>query len=80
LPLSLPPEIRRQDKRGFTFPLQHWLNDHMAATFEAYVFEQGNARFWDLDAVSSLWHTYRRTAVGSEVIWSLYVFSRWMNR
>ena len=80
LPLSLPPEIRRQDKRGFTFPLQHWLNDHMAATFEAYVFEQGNARFWDLDAVSSLWNTYRRTGVGSEVIWSLYVFSRWMNR
>jgi len=79
LPLPLPPEIRRQDKRGFTFPLRHWLNDHMATTFEAYVFDQGNRRFWDLDAVSSLWHTYRKWGVGGEVIWSLYVFSRWMN-
>ena len=80
LPLPLPPQITRQGKRGFTFPVRHWLANHMALTFEAYVFQSRNAQFWDLNAVSSLWRAYVETGIGSDALWSLYVFSRWMSR
>jgi asparagine synthase (glutamine-hydrolysing) len=80
LPVALPAEITPQGKRGFTFPVQHWLAGHMASTFETYVFQRRNTEFWDLDAVSSLWDMYRKTGAGSEVLWSLYVFSRWISR
>jgi len=80
LPLPLPTHITRQTKRGFTFPVRHWLADHMAATFEAYVFQPDNAQFWDLNVVASLWRAYRESGVGSDALWSLYVFSRWIHR
>ncbi|HKY71737.1 MAG TPA: asparagine synthase (glutamine-hydrolyzing) [Nitrospira sp.] len=80
LPVPLAPQTKKQGKRGFTFPVRHWLADHMTSTFEAYVFQPRNAQFWDLNTVSSLWRAYREAGDGSEVLWSLYVFSRWMSR
>jgi asparagine synthase (glutamine-hydrolysing) len=80
LPVPLPPNITPQGKRGFTFPVRHWLADHMASTFEEHVFQPCNTRFWDMNTVSSLWNAYKKTGSGSEVLWSLYVFSRWRSR
>ena len=78
LPKPLPAEIQRQTKRGFTFPVQEWLKDHLTQTFEQYVLLKENAIFWDLDVVSSIWRAYQNGTVGSEVVWNLYAFARWI--
>jgi asparagine synthase (glutamine-hydrolysing) len=78
LPIPLPPVIRQQSKRGFSFPVQEWLKEHMALSFRQYALDPACEAFWDLQVISDLWSAYLAGRVHYSVIWNLYAFARWV--
>lgn len=78
LPLPLPRGIAQQTKRGFTFPVEEWLKQHLSRSFEAHVMDRRNEGLYDRQTVARLWNGYREGAVHSSVIWNLYAFARWV--
>lgn len=77
LPSKLPSQVRRQGKRGFTFPVEVWLKRELAESFEEYALNKENEVFWDLQSVNKLWNQYLLGNVGWGPVWNLYAFSRW---
>lgn len=78
LPAPLPSSITQLPKRGFTFPVEAWLGEHVSRSFEAHVVNRHMECFYDLPTVRALWGAYRQGTVHSSVIWNLYAFARWV--
>jgi len=79
---SLPDEIVRRPKRGFTLPFEHWLRQELRSEMEPVLdhrrFENGplggllNGR-----AVRQVWEDFLGGSVSWSRPWSLYVLQRW---
>jgi len=75
----LPSLIATQPKRGFTFPVELWLRQHMQRSFRDYVLVKRNARFWNLKAIEGMWGAYMNNKVHWSVLWSFYAVARWLH-
>jgi asparagine synthase (glutamine-hydrolysing) len=79
LPLPLPQEILKQRKRGFAFPVEHWLKSHMAASFETFALSPANAEFWNMGTIEQTWQAYLSGRTHWSLVWNLYAFARWVH-
>jgi asparagine synthase (glutamine-hydrolysing) len=77
---SLPEEIVKRRKRGFTFPLEHWLRENLRGGVEKTL---GGMRdgplgsILDQGAVGSIWEDFQRRRTSWSRPWSLFVLERW---
>jgi asparagine synthase (glutamine-hydrolysing) len=78
LPARLPDAIMAQPKRGFTFPMEIWMKEHMRSSFGDYVLKKTNERFWNLNALGKMWNAYLEDKLHWSVLWNYYAFARWL--
>jgi len=79
----VPPRILHRKKRGFTPPLNRWLEGGVGSLFERRVLAEDSfvSRFLDTDAVRSLWNDHRARIVDrAQLIWSILVLETWGRR
>ncbi len=78
---SLPREIVRRVKRGFTLPFEHWLRSELRAEVEPVLTAGiGNGPLGgilDTVRVRKVWEDFQRGATSWTRPWSLYVLHRW---
>jgi asparagine synthase (glutamine-hydrolysing) len=78
---SLPEDIVRRPKRGFTLPFEQWLRGDLRAEVEPILEKKINrgplAGLLDPSQVSRVWHDFLRGATSWTRPWSLYVLQRW---
>jgi asparagine synthase (glutamine-hydrolysing) len=79
---SLPAEIVRRPKRGFTLPFERWLRDDFRSTIEpalaaSHVSNGPLGRVVDGKAVDRVWSDFLRGSVSWSRPWSLFVLQRW---
>jgi asparagine synthase (glutamine-hydrolysing) len=78
LQLPLPEPIKKLPKRGFTFPMETWLKDHMRSSFRDYVLCDRNRAYWNLDTLRGLWESYLKGNLHWSVVWGFYAQARWL--
>ena len=78
---SLPDQVVRRRKRGFTLPFEHWLRGELRREVEPVLegkFSEGPlAEVLDRGQVQRVWHDFLRGATSWTRPWSLYVLERW---
>jgi asparagine synthase (glutamine-hydrolysing) len=79
---SLPDEIVRRPKRGFTLPFEHWMRQELRAKIEPVLAEQRIASgplggLLDAKRVQQVWNDFLRGSISWSRPWSLYVLERW---
>ena len=77
LPKPLPGTVLRQPKKGFAFPVETWLRNHLQQSFAEVALDRVNQDYWNLNVVGRLWQAYRNGQVHWNIIWQLYAFARW---
>lgn len=79
LPLPLPEVVTAQPKRGFGFPLEIWMREHLRATFPEVVLSSARQDLWNLEAVGAIWAGYLAGRVHWSLPWTFYALARWMH-
>lgn len=75
---TLPDEIVRRRKRGFTLPFEHWLRDELRSEVEQTLGRaEALAAALNPDAVRAVWSDFQRGATSWSRPWALYVLQRW---
>ena len=77
---TLPNQIVRRRKRGFTLPFEHWLRDELRAGVEANLRKIPAGPLGMLlndKGVRDVWKNFLRGATSWSRPWSLYVLQRW---
>jgi asparagine synthase (glutamine-hydrolysing) len=79
---SLPNEIVRRPKRGFTLPFEHWLREELRAEVEPLlsakrIGEGPLGGVLDAKQVQQVWQDFLRGEVSWTRPWALYVLQRW---
>lgn len=79
VPISLPPQTLLGEKRGFDFPLDKWMKEEFESTFRELVLDQSNSLYWNLSIVENLWLLHKKEKINWRLLWTFYVFARWLN-
>lgn len=79
---SLPDEVVRRPKRGFTLPFEHWMRLELRPEIEPmlaakHVSAGPLGGLLDANQVEQVWKDFLRGAVSWTRPWSLYVLERW---
>jgi len=74
----LPDIVLGQPKRGFTFPIETWLKEHMVSSFRDHVLNDRNKDYWDLVALENMWKAHQNGKLHWSILWGYYAFARWM--
>jgi asparagine synthase (glutamine-hydrolysing) len=78
---TLPQQIVRRPKRGFTLPFEHWLRAEFRSEVESVltkkIGEGPQATLLDRTEVARIWGDFLRGATSWSRPWSLYVLHRW---
>ena len=79
---SLPEEVVRRPKRGFTLPFEHWMRQELRPEIEPVLAAKHiNAGplsgYLDGNQVQQTWKDFMRGTVSWTRPWSLYVLQRW---
>jgi asparagine synthase (glutamine-hydrolysing) len=73
----LPQTFLSGPKRGFTFPVEIWMQGFLKQSFEEVVFDHSNSDFYDVENIRSMWEAHKRGQIHWSVPWNIYAFSRW---
>ena len=79
---SLPEDIVRRPKRGFTLPFEHWMRQELRAEIEPVlgkkrIGEGPMGGLLDANSVDNIWRNFLRGETSWSRPWSLYVLQRW---
>jgi asparagine synthase (glutamine-hydrolysing) len=77
---ELPDAILNRRKRGFTFPLGHWMKTSLKSHIQEVLLDPLTFRSQTplkKSAVTKLWSDFLQDRVHWSLPWSLYVFCRW---
>ena len=77
IPGGLPPSVPRNEKRGFTFPVERWLYEGMSSHFRDVALDSVNGQFWNLDEVEDLWRGFKAGQIHWSLLWLFYSFAKW---
>lgn len=73
----LPPEIVNRPKRGFTFPLHHWLRGPLRPLAVEMVEDAARSGLFRPAAVRLLWNRFLLRQEHWSRIWAVFVAQRW---
>jgi asparagine synthase (glutamine-hydrolysing) len=73
----LPQPFLSGPKRGFTFPVEKWMQGFLKRSFEEIVLDPSNSDLYAFNHVKSMWDAYRRGKIHWAIPWNVYAFSRW---
>jgi asparagine synthase (glutamine-hydrolysing) len=79
---SLPEEIVRRPKRGFTLPFEHWMRQELRSEVEPVLRKERIGagplgEFLDAGQVEQVWKSFLNGETSWSRPWSLYVMQRW---
>jgi asparagine synthase (glutamine-hydrolysing) len=79
---SLPEQVVRRPKRGFTLPFEHWMRQELRSEIEPVLaakhIDAGPlSGHLDGNQVQQIWKDFMRGTVSWTRPWSLYVLQRW---
>jgi asparagine synthase (glutamine-hydrolysing) len=79
---SLPNDVVRRPKRGFTLPFEHWMREELRSEIEPVLASKHVSGgplggLLDAGAVQQVWKDFLRGSVSWSRPWSLYVLQRW---
>ena len=77
-PRPFPPDILRQPKQGFGFPVEVWLRSGLERGFQEAMDAAAPSDIWNRASIDALWRGFRARQVHWSVLWNIFAFAKWM--